>query len=103
MNRVELLKEFEDMLNHNLFCYSADYLMNTPKKQYVKEWEETKEKIDILKDLIKQEEQEKDSVYYMVKDNEDLKIKLNERIQNMESGKVKMLTIDEVFSESDKE
>ena len=71
MNRVELLKEFEDMLNHNLFCYSADYLMNTPKKQYVKEWEETKEKIDILKDLIKQEEQEKDSVYYMVKDEKN--------------------------------
>lgn len=39
----------------------------------------------------------------VIKDNEDLKIKLNERIQNMESGKVKMLTIDEVFSESDKE
>ena len=39
----------------------------------------------------------------VIKDNEDLKIKLNERIQNMESGKVKMLTIDEVFFFSDKE
>jgi len=59
------------MLNHNLLCYSADYLMNTPKKQYVKEWNETKEKIDILKDLINQEEQEKSSVYYMVKDEKN--------------------------------
>ncbi len=38
----------------------------------------------------------------MIKDNEDLKIKLNERIQSMESGKVKMLTIDEAFEEIDK-
>jgi len=56
------------MLNNNLFCYSSDCLMNTPKKQYAKEWKETKEKIDILKDLINQEEQERNSVYYMVKD-----------------------------------
>ena len=68
MNRVDLLKEFIDMLNHNLFCYSSDYLMNTPKKQYVKEWNETKEKIDIVKDLINQEEQKENSVYYVVKD-----------------------------------
>lgn len=38
----------------------------------------------------------------MIKDNEDLKMKLNERIQSMESGKVKMLTIDEAFEEIDK-
>ena len=68
MNRVDVLNEFKDILNHNLLCYSADYLMNTPKKQYVKEWNETKEKLDILNDLINQEEQEKSSVYYMVKD-----------------------------------
>jgi len=36
------------------------------------------------------------------KENEDLKIKLNERIQNIESGKVKILTIDEAFEEIDK-
>ena len=68
LNRVDVLNEYKDMLNHNLLCYSADYLMNTPKKQYVKEWNETKEKLDILNDLINQEEQEKSSVYYMVKD-----------------------------------
>jgi len=38
----------------------------------------------------------------IIKDNEDLKIKLNERIQNIESGKVKILTIDEAFEEIDK-
>jgi len=38
----------------------------------------------------------------IIKDNEDLKIKLNERIQNIERGKVKILTIDEAFEEIDK-
>lgn len=38
----------------------------------------------------------------VIKDSEDLKTKINERIQNIESGKVKMLTIDETFEEIDK-
>lgn len=38
----------------------------------------------------------------VIKDNEDLKVKLTERIKNAESGKVKMLTIDEAFEEIDK-
>lgn len=38
----------------------------------------------------------------VIKDSEDLKTKINERIQNIESGKVKMLTIDEAFEEIDK-
>ena len=46
------------MLNHNLLCYSSDYLMNTPKKQYVKEWEKTQEKIKLVDELIEQEEEE---------------------------------------------
>lgn len=55
MNRVDVLNEYKDMLNHNLLCYSADYLMNTPKKQYVKDWEETKEKISIIDEIINDE------------------------------------------------
>lgn len=38
----------------------------------------------------------------VIKDNEDLKVKLTERIKNAESGKVKMLTVDEAFEEIDK-
>ena len=45
------------MLNHNLLCYSSDYLMNIPKKQYVKEWKETQEKIKLVDELIEQEEE----------------------------------------------
>lgn len=38
----------------------------------------------------------------IIKDNEDLKKKLNERIKKIESGKAKMLTIEEAFEEIDK-
>ena len=37
----------------------------------------------------------------IIKDNADLKRKLNERIEKIESGKAKMLTIDEAFEEID--
>lgn len=37
----------------------------------------------------------------IIKDNEDLKKKLSERIEKIESGKAKMLTIDEAFEEID--
>ena len=55
MNKIDLLKEFKDMLCHNLLCYSSDYLMNNPKKQYVKDWEETKEKINLIDEIINDE------------------------------------------------
>lgn len=37
----------------------------------------------------------------IIKDSEDLKKKLNERIKKIDSGKAKMLTIDETFEEID--
>ena len=57
MNKIDLLKEFKDMLCHNLLCYSSDYLMNNPKKQYVKDWEETKEKISLVEEMIEENKQ----------------------------------------------
>lgn len=45
------------MLCHNLLCYSSDYLMNNPKKQYVKEWEETQEKISLVEEMIEENKQ----------------------------------------------
>lgn len=35
----------------------------------------------------------------IIKDNDDLKKKLSKRIERIESGKAKMLTIDEAFEE----
>lgn len=37
----------------------------------------------------------------IIKDNADLKKKLNKRMEKIESGKAKMLTIDEAFEEID--
>ena len=37
----------------------------------------------------------------MIKDKEDLKRKLSKRIEKIESGEAKMLTIDEAFEEID--
>lgn len=37
----------------------------------------------------------------IIKDNADLKKKLSKRIEKIESGKAKMLTIDEAFEEID--
>lgn len=38
----------------------------------------------------------------VIKDNEDLKKKLQERVEKIESGKERMLTVDEAFEEIDK-
>ncbi len=57
MNREELFKEMYDMTMHNLFCYSKDYLMTSPKQNYIKEWKREKEKADLLKELINEEKQ----------------------------------------------
>ena len=38
----------------------------------------------------------------VIKDNEDLKNKIKERIENIEGKKVKMLSINEAFKEIDK-
>ena len=52
MNKFEVLKEYKEMLYHNLLSYSSDYMMNKPKKQYVKEWEETQEKISLVEEMM---------------------------------------------------
>lgn len=52
MNKFEVLKEYKEMLTHNLLAYSSDYLMYKPKKQYVKEWEETQEKISLVEEMM---------------------------------------------------
>ena len=57
MNKFEVLKEYKEMLTHNLLAYSYDYLMNKPKKQYVKEWEETQEKISLIEEIMEDNKQ----------------------------------------------
>lgn len=55
MNKIELLNEFRGTLYHNLLCFSNNYLMEKPRENFVKEWEETKEKISLIDEIIKDE------------------------------------------------
>ena len=71
---MDLLKEFEDILCHNLFCYSKDWLMNTPKEKYVKQWKETKEKISLVKEIMKDVKLNiQEDIWYLVR-NEELEV-----------------------------
>lgn len=71
MNKIDLLKEFKDMLNHNLLCYSSNGLMNKPSKKYVKEWELTQEKIGLLEEIMEDvKKYKKEDVWYLVRNDE---------------------------------
>ena len=52
MTYKELLEEYLDRERNNVFCYSANYLMDTPKKGYEKEFAEAVERVDMLETLI---------------------------------------------------
>ncbi len=38
MTTKELLEKYYDIEMNNVFCYSATYLMDSPKKGYEREW-----------------------------------------------------------------
>lgn len=61
LTRLQLFQEMYNMATHNLLCYSKNYLMTEPKEQYIKQWEVENEKVNLLKEIIKEEEQ-KESV-----------------------------------------
>lgn len=52
MTKKELLNKYRDMACHNLLCYSNNYLMTEPKAGYEKEWQEAKEEVKILEEII---------------------------------------------------
>ncbi len=60
MNRLELLEEMHDMAIHNKYCYSKDILMNTPKEEYIDEWNKENEKLELIQELINEEKAEED-------------------------------------------
>lgn len=74
MNKIELLKDFEGTLYNNLLYYSENYLMNKPKEKFVKEWKETKEKIDLIKEIMKDVQRNiQEDIWYLVR-NDDLDV-----------------------------
>ena len=53
MTAKELLQEYFEREMNNVFIFSKNYLMNSPKKGYEREWREAKERADLLEQLIK--------------------------------------------------
>lgn len=74
MNKIDLLKEFEETLYHNLLCYSENHLMNKPKEKFDNEWKETREKIGLLKEIMKDVQKNiQGEIWYSVR-NENLDV-----------------------------
>ena len=66
LNRLELLEEMHDMAIHNKYCYSKDMLMNTPKKEYIDEWNKENEKLELIQELINEEKANNFQLYTSV-------------------------------------
>lgn len=52
MTDIELLQEYYDREMNNVFSYSANWLMNSPKKGYEREFQEALDRAQILDELI---------------------------------------------------
>ena len=55
MNKIELLEEMYEMAVHNWICYSKNLTLAEAKKGYEREWEESKEKIELLQEMIEEQ------------------------------------------------
>lgn len=55
MNKLQLFEEMHTLYVHNLLCYSKDYLMTQPKKEFVNEWKKEKEKVGLIEKIIEEE------------------------------------------------
>ena len=55
MNKIELLKEMYEMAVHNWICYSKNLSLNEAQKGYSKEWEESKERIVLVQEMIEEQ------------------------------------------------
>lgn len=52
MTKLELLVELYEHEKYNLSCYSADYLLQNAKKGFEVQYNEHKEKVNLLSEII---------------------------------------------------
>lgn len=57
VSRLNILRELLEQTEHNIVCYSDNYLGTRPKKQYVKEWLNENKKAEVIKSMIKDEKE----------------------------------------------
>jgi hypothetical protein len=56
VKRKELLKEYLDRENNNLICYSTNYVVPIPIPGLEKQFDQTKEKINLLEEMLAEED-----------------------------------------------
>ena len=54
MKKGDLLQKYYDMACHNLLCYSANFLMEEPKRGFEAEWEQSKNECDLMQEILNQ-------------------------------------------------
>lgn len=57
MTTKELILEYLDRERNNVFCYSGNYMMDSPKKGYEREFSEAHERAELLENLLSDIEQ----------------------------------------------
>lgn len=62
MDRISLLKKYLDQACHNCLCYSKNYAMTEPKDEYKKEWQEARQEIEMLEQMIAHDNSKKEAV-----------------------------------------
>lgn len=56
ITKKSVLKELQDQAWNNVFCYSSNYGMTTPKKGYEAEWQQAKAKARVVDAMVKEAE-----------------------------------------------
>ncbi len=59
LNRLEYLQDLKNQEVYNLICYSKDSIGEKPKSEYIKQWQNQKEKIELIDDLIEESKEHK--------------------------------------------
>jgi len=54
ISRLSILKDHQEMLWHNVLCYSANYLMDKAKPGQEPKWSEALEKAKIIDQMVKE-------------------------------------------------
>lgn len=58
MTARELLEDYLDREHNNVFCYSSNWMMDTPRKGYEREFADAEERCALLEALLAAQEAE---------------------------------------------
>lgn len=57
ITKLSILKDLKQNIEHNIFCYSENYLLTQPKNKYISEWKIENKKLKIVEQMIREERQ----------------------------------------------